>query len=156
MNIFQKIRSFICIDSRTKSMLFEAYFYLAWARCLKQLDFSRVAPSLGNSMEETPFVRDDAERLILQNVSDALHIMSRYTIWESECLVKAIAGMKMLKRRNIESTLYLGTAKDETGLIAHAWLRSGTFYVSGSEGMAKFTVVAKFACRRKDIAAQNE
>lgn len=156
MNIFQKIHSFICIDARTKSMLLEAYFYLALARFLKQLDFSRVALSLGESMEETPFVRDDAERLILQSVSDALHIMSRYTLWESECLVKAIAGMKMLKKRNIESTLYLGTAKDETGLIAHAWLRSGTFYVSGLEGMPKFTVVAKFACKRKDIAAQKE
>ena len=40
--------------------------------------------------------------------------MSRYTFWESQCLVKAIAGMKMLERRHIESTLYLGTAKDET------------------------------------------
>ena len=26
---------------------------------------------------------------------------------------KAIAAMKMLERRNIESTLYLGTARDE-------------------------------------------
>ena len=71
--------------------------------------------------------------------------MSRYTFWESECLVKAMAGMKMLERRGIESTLYLGTAKDETGLIAHAWLRSGTFYVSGAEVMERFTVVAQFA-----------
>ena len=41
--------------------------------------------------------------------------MSRYTFWESQCLVKAIAAMKMLERRQIESTLYLGTAKDENG-----------------------------------------
>ena len=58
--------------------------------------------------------------------------MSRYTFWESQCLVKAIAGMKMLEKRNIESTLYLGTAKDEKGeLIAHAWLRSGLFLCIG-------------------------
>ena len=62
--------------------------------------------------------------------------MSRYTFWESQCLVKAIAAMKMLERRQIESTLYLGTAKDENGkLIAHAWLRSGPFYITGAEGM---------------------
>ena len=54
--------------------------------------------------------------------------------------------MKMLERRQIESTLYLGTAKDESGkLIAHAWLRSGPFYITGAEGMEKFTVVSKFA-----------
>ena len=70
---------------------------------------------------------------------------------ESECLVKAIAGMKMLEKRNIESTLYLGTAKDENGeLIAHAWLRSGPFYISGAEVMERFTVVAKFAKEMSD------
>ena len=44
----------------------------------------------------------------------------------------------MLQRRQIESTLYLGTAKDENGqFIAHAWLRSGPFYISGKEGMER-------------------
>ena len=47
--------------------------------------------------------------------------------------------MKMLERRKIESTLYLGTAKDENGkMIAHAWLRSGPFYITGAEGMERF------------------
>ena len=31
--------------------------------------------------------------------------------------------------------------------IAHAWLRSGPFYISGKEGMERFAVVAKFANR---------
>ena len=75
-------------------------------------------------------------------------MMSRYTFWESQCLVKAIAAMKMLEKRQIESTLYLGTAKDETGnMIAHAWLRSGPFYITGVEEMKRFTVVSKFAKR---------
>jgi hypothetical protein len=56
--------------------------------------------------------------------------------------------MKMLERRKIESTLYMGTAKDETGrLIAHAWLRSGPYCITGSEEMSSFTVVSKFAKR---------
>jgi hypothetical protein len=62
------------------------------------------------------------------------------------CLVKAIAAMKMLERRQIESTIYLGTAKDKTGkLIAHAWLRSGPFYITGAEVVDQFVVVSKFA-----------
>ena len=63
-----------------------------------------------------------------------------------------MAAMKMLEKRGIESTLYLGMAKDETGaLIAHAWLRSGPFYITGSEGMERFTVVGKFAKRINNI-----
>lgn len=86
------------------------------------------------------------QKQLLKNVSEAVNIMSRYTFWESMCLVKAIAAMKMLERRQVESTIYLGTAKDETGkLIAHAWLRSGPFYITGGEVMDQFVIVSKFA-----------
>ncbi|MNG37786.1 hypothetical protein D3C84_1252420 [compost metagenome] len=51
----------------------------------------------------------------------------------------------MLMRRNISSTLYLGTARDASGkMVAHAWLRSGSIYVTGFETMKQFTVVALF------------
>lgn len=137
---------FFSFDWQMKKLLCEAYFYLGWARILKMLSFSKVAPSLGEQMEETEFTIKTVNKRTLSNISQALHMMSRYTFWESECLVKAIAAMKMLERRNIESTLYLGMAKDEkAALIAHAWLRSGPFYITGSEGMEKFTVVQKFA-----------
>ncbi|MFJ5621670.1 lasso peptide biosynthesis B2 protein [Peribacillus loiseleuriae] len=151
MNILKKTRSFLRLDKKTKLLLIEAYLYLAWARYLKSIPFSKVVPSLGKQMQETSNSADLSNKKVLASVSHAIHLMSRYTFWESECLVKAIAGMKMLEKRNIESTLYLGTAKDEKGeLIAHAWLRSGPFYISGSEVMYRFTVVAKFA---KEIRA---
>ncbi|MFJ7974851.1 lasso peptide biosynthesis B2 protein [Peribacillus sp. NPDC096379] len=151
MNTLKKARSFVRLDKKTKLLLIEAYLYLAWARYLKSIPFSKVVPSLGKQMQETSSTADLSNKKVITSVSHAIHLMSRYTFWESECLVKAFAGMKMLEKRNIESTLYLGTAKDEKGeLIAHAWLRSGPFYISGSEVMDRFTVVAKFA---KEISA---
>lgn len=99
-------------------------------------------------MEETSYILNPSNKAILAKVSQAISITSKYTFWESQCLVRAIAAMKMLERRNIDSTLYLGTAKDEHGkLIAHAWVRSGPFYITGSEGMDKFTIVGTFAKR---------
>ncbi|WP_217582105.1 lasso peptide biosynthesis B2 protein, partial [Lysinibacillus sp. GbtcB16] len=87
-------------------------------------------------------------KFILRSISEAIRIMSQHTFWESKCLVSAIAGMEMLKRRQIESTLYLGTAKDKNGkMVAHAWLRSGPFYITGAEEMERFTVDSKFARR---------
>lgn len=157
MNIVKKIRTFLLLDTTTKFLLLEAITYLGWARILKSVPFSKVAPSLGNQMNETSFTPIQANIEILKNVSHAIHIMSRYTFWESQCLVKAMAGMKMLERRGVESTLYLGTAKDETGkLIAHAWLRSGPFYISGAEEMEKFTVVGKFAKRISNENGEGE
>ena len=116
-----------------------------------------IAPTLGDPMEETE--NQIENKTMLKNISEAIRIMSKYTVWESQCLVKAIAGMKMLQRRQIESTLYLGTARDDKGqMIAHAWLRSGPFYITGSEGMERFAVVAKFAKRinaSKDVGKNN-
>jgi hypothetical protein len=140
-----KICSFLQLDYQMKYMLLESYILLAWARYRKGKKFSEISPDLGCRMKETSFQLSDEEMKTVKVVSYAIHVASRYTFWESECLVKAIAGMKMLEKRGIESTMYLGVAKDEKGLSAHAWLRSGGFYVSGSEGMEKFTVVEKFA-----------
>ncbi|MFT4412555.1 lasso peptide biosynthesis B2 protein [Fredinandcohnia humi] len=146
MKLIKSIVTFFLANNRTKALFIEAYFMLAWARFLKAIPFSKIAPSLGESMEETPYAPVNENIKKVKNISNAIQIMSHYTFWESQCLVKAIAGMKMLERRRIESTLYLGTARDENGkMIAHAWLRSGPIYVSGAEGMEKFTVVGKFA-----------
>lgn len=142
----KKTRAFFELDIATRMLLVEAFFYLGWARYLKIKSFSKVVPSLGVQIGETTMIPNASHKITLQNVSSAIHIMSRYTFWESQCLVKAMAGLKMLEKRQIESTLYLGTAKDGNGeLIAHAWLRSGAYYVSGSEEMNRFTVVAQFA-----------
>ncbi|AFU14263.1 hypothetical protein MC28_2841 [Bacillus thuringiensis MC28] len=141
----------------TKLLFLEAFIFLGWARVLKSITFSKVAPSLGDYMNETSVAQIQQHEDTLKEVSEAISIMSRYTFWESQCLVKAIAGMKMLQKRDIESTLYLGTAKDNSGeLIAHAWLRSGSFYVTGSEGMEKFTVVGSFAKRLSENTIKGE
>ncbi|WML45835.1 lasso peptide biosynthesis B2 protein [Neobacillus sp. PS3-40] len=146
MILGQKVKTFSLLDSRKKMLLLEAFIFLAFARILKLMPFSKVSPFLGTHKEETTFDLNISEQKTLRNVSNSINIMSNYTFWESKCLVKAIAGMKMLQRRKIESTLYLGIAKDKSGkLIAHAWLRSGSYYVTGREGMQGFTVVGKFA-----------
>lgn len=152
--MINKAKSFLRIERQMKIMLFEAYIYLAWARILKMSAFSKVAPSLGEHMEETNYFPKLHERKTLLQVSQAVHMMSRYTFWESQCLVKAIAALKMLEKRGVESTLYLGTGKDENGAFAaHAWLRSGPYYISGAEGMENYTVVSKFA---KKLSSGNE
>jgi len=142
----RKVKILLSLNPKMKLLLLEAYIYLAWARMLKGMPFSKIAPSLGEKMRETSSDLNPEYKRKLGEISQAINIMSKYTFWESECLVKAIAAMKMLEKRNIESTLYLGMAKDEEGkLLAHAWLRSGPFYITGAEVMKRFTVVSMFA-----------
>ena len=151
MNIVKKAQTFLRLNFKTKLLYIEAFLHLGRARYLKSISFSKVAPTLGEQMKESSYELIAADKEILANVSRAINIMSRYTIWESQCLVKAMAAMKMLEKRKIDSTLYLGTAKDENGgLIAHAWLRSGPFYITGAEVMDRFTVVSKFSKKNRN------
>lgn len=146
MGIIKKVRMVFSLDLKTLILFLEAFIYLGLARVVILVPFSKVAPSLGVQMEETSNIQHDLEKDELIKVRHAIKIISRYTFWESKCLVRAIAAMKMLERRHIESTLYLGTTRDDTGkMIAHAWLRSGSCYITGAEGMESFVVVGKFA-----------
>ncbi|SEC07704.1 lasso peptide biosynthesis B2 protein [Paenibacillus sp. GP183] len=146
MAILNKARKFISLDKETMFLFAETFIYLGWARILISLPFSKIAPSLGAQMEETTNAVHARKKTELIKVHQAIQIISQHTFWESKCLVKAIAALKMLEKRQIESTLYLGTARDESGkMIAHAWLRSGPYYITGAEGMERFSVVGKFA-----------
>jgi hypothetical protein len=141
-----KVKLFLLQDHASRMILVEAFILLAWARFQKGRPFSMVAPTLGQPWDETSYHSSNINIKQLITISQAIQIMSRYTFWESKCLVKAIAGMKMLERRKIDSTLYLGTSKDKNNkLIAHAWLRSGPFILTGAKEMKNFTVVNKFA-----------
>jgi hypothetical protein len=141
----RKIKKFLAMPPHMRKLLVEAFIYLGWARILKGMPFSKVAPSLGNRMEEGPYHRDLSNERELLQIARAIHIVSRITWWESKCLVMALAGMKMLERRRIGSTLYLGTGRNEAGeMVAHAWLRSGPLYLTGADEIGKFAVVGVF------------
>jgi hypothetical protein len=144
------IRKFFFSPAVSRTVLLEAFLYLGWARILKAMPFERIAPLLGTPGHETSRQTHPGDMPAIRQVSRAVGIASRHTWWESQCLVRAIAAKKMLERRNIGSTLYLGTARDEAGrLIAHAWLRSGSCYLTGADQMDRFTTVAVFGTESK-------
>ncbi len=148
--VLRKLFVFAFRPPLQRCLLIEAYLCLAWARILKAKPFKNLVEALEVQMDETAYeMRSDQIRAVKQ-ISWALHLMRRYAFWESQCLVMALAAMKMLARRGIDSTLYMGTAKDQEGrMIAHAWLRSGPVYVTGAEEMEKYAVVSRFAKRAK-------
>lgn len=154
--VIRKTKKFIKMDFKLKCLMVEAFIFLARGRFLKLLPFAKVAPSLGEELSETP-VQIVGNEKIIKDVSLAVETMSRYTFWESACLVQAIAATRMLNRRKIPTTLYLGIARDPNGkMLAHAWVRSGSYYVTGSSGKHRFTVVNTFAGGWRKRGVKNE
>lgn len=145
LGVLYKIKKFIQLESQRRYLLLEAFFYLGRARYLKLLPFEKVAPSLGEQSVETSICSSVNEKMV-KDVSFAVIKASKHTFWDSSCLVQAIAATKMLNKRKIETTLYMGIARDENGeMIAHAWVRSGSLFVTGAETMNQFTIVKTFA-----------
>lgn len=128
-------------------ILLEALFWLGIARLIiLSLPFRWVAPYLGQRMTESSLddLPDNPHQL--KQVAWAVNTMSRHTPWQSNCLVRAMAAKRMLQSRKIVSTLYLGVTRSNPKVLeAHAWLRSGSIYLTGGQGHKHFTVVAMFA-----------
>ena len=129
-----------------KLLLLYIVILLAIVRLLLLLvPFRYITVWLGKHMEESPYI-DENENTFINRVGWAIQVVSKYTPWESKCLVQAITGKILLRHKRLQNTMYLGVAKDrEEQMIAHAWLRSGNKLVTGGCNSSMFTVVAKFA-----------
>ncbi|QSF45671.1 lasso peptide biosynthesis B2 protein [Paenibacillus tianjinensis] len=133
-------------DRAVVALLPEALWRLFLARIRLLFPFDKTAPQLGAQSQETAEVSKAADAPKIRQITRAIRVGSKVTPWKSTCMVRAVAGLKMLEKRGIDSTLYMGVAKDKQGrMIAHAWLRSGSYYVSGDDVMKGFVVVEKFA-----------
>lgn len=118
---------------------------LAWV-AVHTLPFRWLAACLGTCMGNSPETISPAQARVAQRVSWAVRRASGLTPWPSVCLPQAITAKALLRRRGIASTLYLGAMFNEhKSLMAHAWLRCGSFYVTGGPGHEHYGVVASFA-----------
>lgn len=129
---------------------FEATGRLAWARAMVLLlRFPTLSKWLGTPRRESSLVDDPGRRAALRRVRWAIGAVSRRAPWRCKCLEQAIAAKMMLRARGMESTLYLGVARDGAReghpVEAHAWLRCGSYYVTGGEERERFTAVSMFA-----------
>lgn len=87
----------------------------------------------------------DPERLA--EVRWAIAAAARRLPWRPVCLPQALAARRLLVRRGLDATLYLGVrcGCDATaGMVAHAWVECAGEIVVGGDG-AGFTVLARFS-----------
>ncbi|MGL4992202.1 MAG: lasso peptide biosynthesis B2 protein [Sarcina sp.] len=143
-------KKFSRVDFGMKFMALEALYLSALYRfMILRFEFKNVSKKFGVKGE---FGSMDGQLLnykIAKRVSIVANKVCDVTPWESKCLVRAMVAQKMLKKRGVETTLYLGVgtelneAKTSKGMIAHAWLRYGSLYVTGGNGK-QFAPVANF------------
>jgi hypothetical protein len=110
--------------------------------------FRHLAPTWGRPQLETPHASEPGERATAVAVSWAVQAVARHVPLGFVCLPQAIAAQRLLRRRGIASTLYLGVAPDTARpatITAHAWLRAGDKLVTGESEAARHRALAWFA-----------
>ena len=128
-----------------KILFTEAFFLTGIMRFkILHVPFNKLKANLGSHNEESSKEVSIDEYKMAVKIRNAVVNTSRYTPWESLCLVQSMTVQKMLSRRNISSTLYLGINKDEKNeMKAHSWIRCGKMFVTGGDG-SQYATVAKF------------
>lgn len=127
-----------------KWMTITVYLYVAYYRlCLLFVPMPRIEKMIGVRGEES-----DAEET-LENIKLAklvgFHVnrVTGHLPLKRKCFVRALSARKILMKRGVNTTLYLGVGKEDGNMVAHAWLRCGQLYVTGGNGDG-YAMVAKF------------
>ena len=134
---------FLRLPLSSKVLLLEAWITLGLSRgMVLTLPFRWIAPGL---RADLPGPVLDSGQAQAQTVGWALRVASKYTPWKSNCLAQAIAAKRMLHRRQLPSTLFLGVRKGEQDEFeAHAWVDFGPVTLTGGHDQAGYSVVSSF------------
>lgn len=146
IDISRALLKFLRLPFRQKILVLVTFILLGITRMLILLiPFRYVSLLFGESMKET--TEDVSNNMYekARSISLVINRVSKYTPWESKCLVQAFTAQLLLRFYKIPTTLYLGIDKDNYKIQAHAWLRCGNYIVTGDGGREQFRTVAKFA-----------
>jgi hypothetical protein len=130
-----------------KKLLVETTLWLLISRlAILILPMRWILRSCGTQYAQSTESITEEQRVTVERIAWAIDAVRWITPWDSNCLARSVAGKRLLQRRGLTSTLYLGVSKSTPQtLIAHAWLRCGDQYVTGNPRQNTYTVVSTFA-----------
>jgi hypothetical protein len=144
------VRRYRELPATRRKLLREALAALLWSRlCMAVLPFRRLATPLEVGREEDALAPGPDEAGLVQEIGWAVQAAAGRVPWDSRCLAQALAAGRMLGRRGLDSTLFIGVRKDPpASFSAHAWLRCGGCFVTGGDGSLDHEVMGRFRLGR--------
>lgn len=144
--IIRKLKRFARYDITEQLLHVEALFWVSLARiAIKVFPFKKIAGIIGKQGSESP-MEGRGELKKLQRLTRVIERVGRNVPFEAKCLVQAISAKTMLHYRGLDSTLYVGVAKNPgEAMRSHAWLRHGEIIITGDECLEEFKVILTFS-----------
>ena len=127
-----------------KWMTITVYFYVAYYRlCILFLPMTRIEKMMGIRGEES-IAEEEMETIKLAKlVGFHVNRVTEHLPLKRKCFVRALTARRILMKRGINTTIYMGVALEDGKMIAHAWSRCGQLYVTGGNGNG-YSTVARF------------
>ena len=143
----KKAKVFASIGHGRRICFVQAFIYSGIYRAfILFVPFNKLKTRMGDHRNESPMEVDIASYRVAREVRWAVTQAARHTPWESKCLVQALTAQRMMKNKGVSTTIYLGVKKNiDNEMIAHAWIRCGSYYITGGDNRWGYAVVAKFA-----------
>lgn len=151
--------AFARAPARQRLLALEAAAELARARIMTLLpariyttDLGRLVAGEADAGPGAPDAApDDATTRRAAEIGRMVEAVARAMPFRAVCLQQAIAVKRMLARRDLAATVYLGVSRDAAdravpsrGTAAHAWVTVGPTVINGDQDLARFTIVARF------------
>ncbi len=135
------------LPTRGNRLALEALVELALARVMRAtISFARLAKLFGEAQADSPTDIESSQQSMAKEISVAIGRAVRFAPFHCNCLTQALCGLRMLRRRRLPSTLYLGLEREgDSPHDAHAWLRCGNTVITGDFQLEKYRAVFKFA-----------
>ena len=146
----RKIIKFFKLNGQERKLLIEALYFLFVSQLMiKLVPFRKISKILGKPEKEEYIVakKEDNPEVCreLEQISKIIRLAANGIFWDSKCLARAIAAKRLLKRRKISSTVFLGIVDgEEKKLLAHAWISSGGIIITGEKGIENYRVITIF------------
>ena len=127
-----------------KWMTITVYFYVAYYRlCLLLVPMPRIEKMIGVRGAESEAEETLENIKLAKLVGFHVNRVTAHLPLKRKCFVRALSARKILMKKGVNTTLYLGVGKEDGKMVAHAWLRCGQLYVTGGDGTG-YAMVAKF------------
>jgi len=141
------VQRFFKLNRAERLLFIQAYFLIIIYSLYIVFTPKRIVfKSLGLKGVESSFDNINGTTDEISQIEKSIRRAVNFLPWTTKCFARAITAKRILQRKQIPSTIYLGVAKEGGNkMIAHAWLRCGNIIVTGKEEMKKFTPIIYFS-----------
>ena len=151
MRLGRSINAFLRAPAARRRLALEAGWELVRARIDTLRPARHYTARLG-VLNASAVEADPAQIALAEEIGHVVMVAAKFMPFRAKCLQQVLACRRMLNRRGVPATVYLGLSEENGAPVgpeavrsAHAWIASGGRIVNGDHELDRYVVVGAFS-----------